>query len=58
MINRQLLPKIEKHCFKGKAILLFGARQAGKTTLVESITAQYQKATLFLSGDEPNNSKK
>ena len=54
MIKRQLLPKIEKNCFKGKAILLFGARQVGKTTLIESITAKYQKETLYLSGDEPD----
>ncbi|RLA16251.1 MAG: ATPase, partial [Gammaproteobacteria bacterium] len=55
MIRRQILPQIEKKLFKGKAILLFGARQVGKTTLIESITAKHQKETLYLNGDEPDS---
>jgi len=54
MINRQIFTKIENRLFKGKAILLFGARQVGKTTLIEQLTSHYKKDTLFLNGDEPD----
>jgi predicted AAA+ superfamily ATPase len=37
MISRDLENVIGKNLFKGKAIILLGARQTGKTTLVKSI---------------------
>lgn len=37
IIKRILEEKIEKNLFKGKVIILYGARQAGKTTLVKSL---------------------
>ena len=40
--------------FKGKAILLFGGRQTGKTTLVNQLLKKRQSETLFLNGDEPD----
>ncbi len=39
MIKRQLTTVISKHLFKGKAIVLIGARQVGKSTLFEMLTA-------------------
>ncbi len=37
IIKRILEEKIEKNLFKGKVIILYGARQTGKTTLVKSL---------------------
>jgi predicted AAA+ superfamily ATPase len=49
MIQRQLHNDIKQRLFKGKAILLFGARQVGKTTLIENIISPYQNETLVFS---------
>jgi len=51
MINRVLQPKIIAKLGKGKAIILVGPRQVGKTTLIESILEKQQY--LFLDGDDP-----
>jgi predicted AAA+ superfamily ATPase len=37
MIKRQLYEKIRSRMFGGKAIILSGPRQAGKTTLIREI---------------------
>jgi predicted AAA+ superfamily ATPase len=50
MIKRSLQIIIEQRLFKGKAILLFGLRQAGKSTLIETILAD--KDHLYLNGDD------
>jgi predicted AAA+ superfamily ATPase len=50
MIERIIQKKIEQRLFKGKAILLFGPRQSGKSTLVESMLAE--KDHLYLNGDD------
>ena len=54
IIKRELEARIKARLFKGKAIILYGPRQSGKTTLVEQITADYRDAALFLNGDEPD----
>jgi len=51
MINRTIQAQLEARFFKGKAILLTGARQVGKTTLLKQILAG--KPHLFLDGDDP-----
>lgn len=52
MINRHLRAQIEARLFKGKAILLFGPRQTGKSTLVQTILAAQDLSFLYLNGDE------
>lgn len=52
MITRSLEHIIQKFLFKKKAILIYGARQVGKTTLVNSIVKDYKDNTLFLNGDD------
>lgn len=42
MINRILEEKIEKELFKGKIIIVYGARQVGKTTLVKKILEKHE----------------
>ena len=51
MINRSLKSTIINKFGKGKAIVLIGPRQVGKTTLIKSIIKN--KPHLFLDGDDP-----
>ena len=51
MIKRQLYEKIRSRMFGGKAIILSGPRQAGKTTLIREIL--HDQPFLFLDGDDP-----
>ncbi len=54
MISRITIQNIDDRLFKGKAILLFGARQVGKTTLLEYLIEIRKEAVLHISGDEPD----
>jgi predicted AAA+ superfamily ATPase len=51
MIERELSAKITSKLGKDKAIVIFGPRQAGKTTLLKNLFLD-QKAVLWLNGDE------
>lgn len=51
MIERILKKSITKRLFKGKAIVLIGARQVGKTTLIRELLRD--RDYLFLDGDDP-----
>lgn len=53
-IKRSIQPKIEQALFYGKVIVLYGPRQAGKTTLVQEIQKKYTKDSIYLSCDEPD----
>ncbi len=52
MVNRLQKDNIRKYLFKGKTIIIYGARQVGKTTLVEELTKDFAENTLFLNGDD------
>ena len=51
---RALRPAIEAALFKGKVIVIYGARQVGKTTLCRAILANYPDASAYLNCDEPD----
>jgi len=53
-IKRILQDEIEKWMFSGKAIILYGARQVGKTTLVKQILKPANDKALYLNCDEPD----
>ncbi len=53
MVERILEQKIIKEYIQGKAILLLGARQVGKTTLLRRLISGNEKI-MFLNGDEPD----
>ena len=53
MIKRILAPSIEQALFKGKAIIIYGARQVGKTTLLGDIF-DTKASVLRISGDDPD----
>lgn len=52
MIVRQLKEKIITSCFKGKVILILGARQVGKTTLLQEVVKNLGVAYSWLNADE------
>lgn len=53
MIVRNQLKYAQDRLFKGKALLVFGPRQAGKSTFVEQLLAQNKKKkVLQLNGDD------
>lgn len=52
MIQRILLDKIKSECFSNKVILLLGARQVGKTTLLKKLVETMQVNTKWLNADE------
>jgi predicted AAA+ superfamily ATPase len=51
-IERALYSSIQQQLYKGKAILLLGPRQVGKTTLIKELIKD--KEYLFLDGDDPS----
>lgn len=52
MIKRSLQAQLQSKLFSGKAIILTGPRQTGKTTLLKSIF-QGNEDVLWLNGDDP-----
>jgi uncharacterized protein len=52
MIQRIRQKEIDSFLFKGKAILVFGARQVGKTSLIKNTVKA--NSFLWLNGDEPD----
>jgi len=54
MIKRYLSDEIKKRMFKEKAIVIMGARQVGKSTLVEMVLNDFEKdhKILRLNGDD------
>jgi energy-coupling factor transporter ATP-binding protein EcfA2 len=55
LIDRTVRKHIEDKMFKGKIIIVYGARQVGKTTLIRGIEARYEaQKPLYLNCDEPD----
>lgn len=52
LVQRIIENQIRDRLFKGKAILLLGARQTGKTTLLKKIVQSYGGDALWLNADE------
>lgn len=52
MIRRTLQNSIEKHLFQGKAVIIIGARQVGKSTLLHQIIDSRDEQHLFLECDD------
>lgn len=53
MIQRHIQKDVEDALFKGKIVVVYGARQVGKTTLVKKILEKHE-ASLYLNCDEPD----
>jgi len=52
MITRTIEQRIKACLYKKKAVIIYGARQVGKTTLVKKITEEAGDSTLWLNADE------
>lgn len=52
IIERDIQKDVENSLFKGKAIIIYGARQTGKTTLVSLLREKYHGPSLYLNCDE------
>lgn len=52
--TRTIQAAIEKVLFKGKVVVVYGARQVGKTTLIRSIQEKNVSETIYLNCDEPD----
>jgi len=51
--HRQIEPKIIDSLFKGKVVIIYGPRQAGKTTLIKEILKKYSGLkTVYFNCDE------
>ncbi len=53
MIPRTLEVPVQEWMSRGKAIVVVGPRQVGKTTLVKAIAEKSGKKVLWLTGDDP-----
>ncbi|MBU1178268.1 ATP-binding protein [Patescibacteria group bacterium] len=53
-IKRTIQACLEKKLFQGKIVIIYGARQVGKTTLVKEIQNKYKKESVYLNCDEPD----
>ena len=54
MIRRTIQDAVERSLFKGKAIIIYGARQVGKTTLIRALQQDAAVPSIYLSCDEPD----
>lgn len=54
MIDRELYKKIVAKLYRGKALIVTGPRQVGKTTLIRKILSGSDKIWIEFSGDEPD----
>ena len=54
MLKRTIQKHIEKFFFQNKLIIIHGARQVGKTTLVKELQKKYSADSFYLNCDEPD----
>jgi predicted AAA+ superfamily ATPase len=54
MFQREIQAQIEKWIFKNKILILYGARQVGKTTLCKTILKKYsEKKSVYFNCEDP-----
>lgn len=50
-IQRQIVKDLQNDCFKGKIIVVLGARQVGKSTIIKMLTSNQNQEVLWLDGE-------
>ena len=55
MIKRHIENNLSTKFFSGKTIILLGARQVGKTTLLKQLAKSLKKDIIWLNGDNPED---
>ncbi|MDO8492285.1 MAG: ATP-binding protein [bacterium] len=53
-VIRQIQKEVEGALFQGKIVVIYGARQVGKTTMVKKIIEKHESDSLYLNCDEPD----
>lgn len=53
-IERSISKDIASRLFSGKAIIIYGPRQSGKTTMLKKLVIPYGSDTLWLNADSPD----
>ena len=53
-VSRQLETELKSRLFGGKALVIYGPRQSGKTTMIRRLTAELGDTVLWLNGDNPD----
>ncbi|QQS03742.1 MAG: ATP-binding protein [Fibrobacterota bacterium] len=53
-VLREVSRSIEERLFRGKVVVLYGARQVGKTTIAKELLSKHPERSLYLTGDEPD----
>ena len=53
-VSRQLETELKSRLFGGKALVIYGPRQSGKTTTIKRLTTELGDAVLWLNGDNPD----
>lgn len=54
MLERSIKKQIVARFFESRVIILYGARQVGKTTLVRQILSEFDGESVYLNCDEPD----
>ncbi len=52
LVKRRLRDVLKGYLFKNKTLIVYGARQTGKTTLVDQLLTDYTGGVLWLNGDD------
>jgi predicted AAA+ superfamily ATPase len=52
LIKRKIQDKIEKRLWQGKIIIIYGARQVGKTTLARELLQKYPESSAYYNCEE------
>lgn len=58
MVNRLVFNAIKQKFFRGKAVIIVGPRQVGKTTLLRMLAAEMARKVLVWNCDEPDVRRK
>lgn len=53
-ISRKIEKQIKSQLFKGKIIVLYGARQVGKTTMIKGVLEKNPQQSIYFNCDEPD----
>lgn len=54
MIARTIKEALKERMFAGRVLVLYGARQVGKTTLVKELLSEFDGPSVYLNCDEPD----
>ena len=54
MLIREIQKRVESCFFKGRAVIIYGPRQVGKTTLINTISEETTHTSMYLNCDEPD----